>query len=130
MRKRNAEKQRIYRDKHYYGNKSYYLEKARKRKALVRDFVREAKNKPCADCGISFPYYVMQFDHVRGEKLLNIGNVTSNGASIIKLKNEIDKCDVVCANCHAIRTHERYEASRGVVKEKKIKLQIEMFIEI
>ena len=130
MRKRNTEKQRVYRDKHYQNNKDYYSRKATQRKILIRDFIRESKNKPCADCGISFPYYVMQFDHVRGEKALNIGNVTSKGLSITKLKKEISKCDVVCANCHAIRTHERAESEREVVKEKKIKLQIEMFIEL
>lgn len=48
----------------------------------------------------------MDFDHVRGRKLFNVAvgafNVTEE-----KLLVEIDKCDVVCANCHRQRTHER-----------------------
>jgi len=60
--------QKDYSKTHYNNNKGYYLEKARIRKEWVRDFIREAKNKPCADCGKTFPYFIMQFDHVRGEK--------------------------------------------------------------
>lgn len=116
-----------YYQKHYDNNRGYYIDKAKRRKELIRDFIREAKNKPCADCGGIFPYYVMQFDHVRGEKLLNIGNVSSRGLSMPKLKNEINKCDVVCANCHAIRTHERMKIINGDNMEKKKKQQMDLF---
>lgn len=71
----------------------------------VRDFVRSQKhNKPCTDCAVSYPYYVMQFDH-RGEeaKSFNVSQVPT----IAKAKKEISKCDLVCANCHFIRTHNR-----------------------
>lgn len=47
----------------------------------------------------------MQFDHVRGSKASNVTGL--QGASVTALRAEIAKCDVVCANCHAIRTHER-----------------------
>lgn len=119
--------QKVYSKTHYDKNKPYYLDKAKRRKELVRDFIREAKNKPCADCNKTFPYYVMQFDHVRGNKVLSIGNVTSRGLSIIKLKSEIKKCDVVCANCHADRTHKRAKAMEGNKVKSKVKQQIEMF---
>ena len=71
-----------------------------------RDVVRHAKEKPCIDCGIEYPYYVMQFDHVRGEKVGDLGKLAQK-RSIPKLLEEIAKCDVVCANCHAVRTFER-----------------------
>jgi hypothetical protein len=51
----------------------------------------------------------MQFDHVpeRGPKLfeINYGAILSKGYGL--LKKELEKCDLVCANCHAIRTWER-----------------------
>jgi hypothetical protein len=71
--------------------------------------IREAKSVPCADCGHSYPHYVMDFDHREGEiKLFNIasrvrGNVTAPRLEAIR--QEIAKCDVVCANCHRERTH-------------------------
>lgn len=67
---------------------------------------------PCADCNGSFPFYVMDFDHREGEvKLFDV----SNGAlrfGRAKVLAEIAKCDVICANCHRIRT-----ANRGGLDE-------------
>jgi hypothetical protein len=51
----------------------------------------------------------MDFDH-RGEveKTGNIGSLVSQAYfTIERLKKEIDKCDLVCANCHRIRTYNR-----------------------
>lgn len=74
--------------------------------AKVRKVVREAKNKPCTDCGCVFPWYVMDFDHVRGEKRFGIAQMLQHqGIETILL--EIAKCDVVCSNCHRIRTFNR-----------------------
>ena len=63
------------------------------------------KNVSCKDCGTHYPPECMQFDHVRGEKRANIAHMRT--CSVKKLLAEIAKCDVVCANCHAIRTHKR-----------------------
>jgi hypothetical protein len=71
----------------------------------TRDLIRQVKSAPCMDCGETYPWYVMDFDHVRGEKSFNIGAAHSRGIRRIRL--EIDKCDVVCANCHRLRTHAR-----------------------
>jgi hypothetical protein len=46
----------------------------------------------------------LDFDHVRGEKLYNVAKMAA-GYSWAKILVEIEKCDVVCANCHRIRTH-------------------------
>lgn len=59
----------------------------------------------CVDCGFAAHPAALQFDHVRGEKLFEIGSKTSMAWE--RMEAEIAKCDVVCANCHAIRTAER-----------------------
>ena len=84
-------------------------------KIKIREIIISAKKVPCFDCGISYPYFVMDFDHVRGEKKFNIAQATSNRRSVEKLKEEIDKCDVVCSNCHRMRTYKRAfgESSNG-----------------
>ncbi len=74
--------------------------------AIQRDFVRQLKNVPCADCGGEFPEYVMEFDHSRGAKKGNV-MVMASKVSKADLLAEIEKCDVVCANCHKVRTHDR-----------------------
>lgn len=69
------------------------------------ELFRSLKSKPCADCGVSYGPHVMDFDHVRGEKEYNIGNMQHY--SLQRLLDEIAKCDLVCANCHRERTYQR-----------------------
>lgn len=98
------------------GDRPRTREAIRRRNRKKRDqkikIFREAKNKPCADCGESYPYYVMQFDHVpeRGPKLvsLNYGTITRS-IGLARIRAELEKCDVVCANCHAERTWGRLQ---------------------
>lgn len=65
------------------------------------------KAGPCFDCGKCFPPECMDFDHVRGEKVGDVGQLFI-AVSIEALIDEIEKCDLVCANCHRIRTKKRY----------------------
>lgn len=75
--------------------------------ARRKDLARSLKSAPCADCGIQYPWYVMQFDHVRGKKLGHVTQMPILNWSLEKFLAEVEKCDVVCANCHAQRTAER-----------------------
>jgi hypothetical protein len=61
------------------------------------------------DCGISYIPSVMQFDHVRGSKTIALSEAASHGWSRESMAAEIEKCELVCANCHAIRTFNRTE---------------------
>jgi hypothetical protein len=96
--------------KHYHANREYYAETRRRHRYRIQEMIREAKSKPCADCGQAFPYFVMDFDHRPGEvKVFVISQFTKSHKSQKAVKAEIAKCDVVCANCHRIRTHKRKE---------------------
>ena len=57
------------------------------------------------DCGKQYSYYVMDLDHVRGEKICNVSLMVSMGFSDEEIIEEIAKCDVVCSNCHRERTY-------------------------
>lgn len=74
-------------------------------KAVVQAYLRGLKSEPCTDCGVSYPYYVMQFDHIRGDKAFGLASGVK--VSMRKLQSELAKCELVCANCHAERTHQR-----------------------
>lgn len=81
----------------------------RDRRKVMRKFIDDAKNKPCLDCGKSFSIVSMQFDHVRGEKKFRLAEATAKLKSLEVVQEEIDKCEVVCANCHLVRTDNRLE---------------------
>ena len=75
---------------------------------MAKRLVRAAKKQPCADCGVEYPYYVMDLDHRPGTaKRANFSVLVKRGASEDVLLNELAKCDVVCANCHRERTYQR-----------------------
>lgn len=99
-----------YAHNHYKNNKEVYLARTAERNKAValvgRAFLAKAKDVPCKDCGMSYPSYVMDFDHVHGQKVNNVGNMARDGVTS-KLLDEMAKCDVVCANCHRIRTYDR-----------------------
>jgi hypothetical protein len=61
----------------------------------------------CADCGESFPHFVLEFDHRPGER--KFGNVyrVLKKYGWDKAWAEVNKCDVVCSNCHKLRTYAR-----------------------
>jgi hypothetical protein len=91
---------------HYSNNKRQYLDRNLRSYMKRRELVRQIKSRACADCGIQYPFYVMDFDHREGEtkeyELNRIDRMTTRA-----ILREIEKCDVVCANCHRERTYQR-----------------------
>lgn len=78
-------------------NKSY-----RKKIDYLNQFKREAG---CIDCGYNENAVALDFDHIKGEKEFSLARAGNYGWK--KVLAEIEKCEVVCANCHRIRTQER-----------------------
>lgn len=83
---------------------------------IKRKYINEAKNRACADCGLKYPYFVMDFDHKdRRDKINDVAYMATRNWSLEKIKNEVNKCEVVCANCHRIRTYGKYAKVAKVV---------------
>ena len=97
---------------HYEANLAYYLAKAlrsnAKRRAENRALIMELKSVPCTNCGVAYPPWVMEFDHVRGKKLFNVSEGLAHRADA--LLAEAAKCEIVCSNCHRDRTYRRLTA--------------------
>jgi len=71
-----------------------------------RIFILEyLKVHPCVDCG-EMNIIVLEFDHIIGEKERCVSEMIYRN-SISNLEKEINKCEVVCANCHKKRTEKR-----------------------
>ena len=81
--------------------------KARRRRRYERnrDYIRRLKSVPCADCMGSFPPEAMDFDHL-DDKIDLISKMVYQ-VGFETLERELSKCEVVCANCHRMRTTRR-----------------------
>ena len=75
------------------------------RQHLQEWLARYKVEQGCVDCGYNEHPDALEFDHVRGEKVANVANLVNRGMPAIL--EEIAKCEVRCANCHAIITAER-----------------------
>ena len=84
-----------------------------RRTQLARDHVlKQLQVAPCADCG-ERDLVVLDYDHVRGDKVDDISRLINAGVRLRMLDEEIAKCEVVCANCHRLRTAERADTWRS-----------------
>lgn len=79
--------------------------------AARRHVLAHLDENPCVDCSESH-LVVLDFDHVLGAKVKTVGALAGEGASIRRIDDEIEKCDVVCANCHRRRTYTRARSWR------------------
>jgi hypothetical protein len=92
----------------YERNKEDVKRKAREKRNERDKFIRDYKllNSVCADCGISYPPHMLDFDHIIGTKSFGINRGARN-KTLSQIKEEIKKCEIVCANCHRHRTYMR-----------------------
>lgn len=102
---------------HYTQNPRYYKDKAKERDKIVRtenlQFVIDyLKQHPCVDCGESDPL-VLEFDHIR-DKDKNVSRLVAERASLDRIKEEIEKCEVRCANCHRRKTVKQLGWYKGI----------------
>ena len=80
-----------------------------------RRLIREAKTQPCTDCNGVFDPVCMDFDHRDGMiKVAEVSQMPRIGYGVKTIKIEMKKCDVVCANCHRLRTKFRLSEKDSV----------------
>ena len=96
-------------DQRYYAERggTARRERQRSRRSREREWMRALKERAsCADCKGAFPGYVMQWDHLPGqEKIADISRMAGRTRAVVLA--EVAKCELVCANCHAVRTARR-----------------------
>ncbi len=109
----NLDQVKVKAARYYQDHKEEFKARTAKRWAEgepLRRFVNDYKSRPCADCNQVFHPVAMDFDHVRGEKSGNIATMVGGMKPFIKIWAEIEKCVVVCANCHRVRSFVKGEA--------------------
>jgi len=112
MPTKDKTKQAVWSSTHYHKNKQEYYARNKAKKKLLQEYVNNTKKgKPCKDCGGMFPACVMDYDHI-GEKIRSVSSMTVRGTNIKKIDEEIAKCELVCANCHRVRTYDRIQVNK------------------
>lgn len=92
---------KIYLKQHYKNNKPNYVRKSLANTAKIKSWFKNFKSdKYCVICGENHPA-TLDFHHKNPEnKYKSVANLVVNGSSIKKIKSEIEKCIIICSNCH------------------------------
>lgn len=117
---KNIEDRRACSARHYQKNKESYVQRSTSRRAThvkaSKEYVDQyLKEHPCVDCSEADPI-VLEFDHVIGEKKMNLSDMILQGYGLGTIKDEISKCEIRCANCHRKITHKRREERAMIIK--------------
>lgn len=104
--KERKEKHKKFSAEHYQKNKDKYKKRLIDRRLWNKEFLyRVLRKSKCVDCGESNPI-CLEFDHLSNKKA-GVAELCHQGYSIKNIKKEMKKCEVVCRNCHMIRTCQR-----------------------
>lgn len=111
MSYKNVDDRRACSALHYQSNTGVYKKRAREwtrnQRKILSELVQSYLNlHPCVDCGET-DVIVLEFDHVRGEKRLDVSRMVNSAVSVSTINTEISKCEVRCANCHRRKTYKQ-----------------------
>ena len=103
--------QRPYNVEYYRRNRDLEIQRVRVRQAGMVELLRDLRRVPCADCGGRFKPHQMDFDH-RDPSAKEFNVMTSRVMlmSTARVLAEVAKCDIVCVNCHRVRSREQHRA--------------------
>jgi hypothetical protein len=110
----------------YARHRDLEIARVTRRQRATLEFLRRIRRRSCVECGGVFSPWVMDFDHRDPtKKSFNIMSGRAMLMSRSRLMAEIDKCDIVCANCHAARTYRwllaRDQALSGTSRRLEVK---------
>lgn len=102
--------ERYYKNHNHYRNR-HNISRNKIREQIARKVFEYLANHPCISCGEADPI-VLEFDHRdKDGKIESISNLIRD-SSWNKVKLEIEKCDVLCANCHRRKTAAQFGYKR------------------
>lgn len=111
MPAKNLQQRKATVKRYYHKNKDKLIAANRARHDISLAFIHDLKRRtPCVDCKHFFHPVCMDFDHIdRTKKVNTVGRLVGGGASLDRVKEEVAKCEIVCSNCHRMRTMKQLE---------------------
>ena len=102
-----------YRDQHYLNNREKYILKSHNYKIEFKEWFNDIrKNLKCSKCEES-RWWVLDFHHRNPEeKDYNISDLVTKCSKVLIIK-EVEKCDVLCSNCHRDLHYQQRSASNA-----------------
>lgn len=96
----------------YQGRRQYLITAVYKRRKKIRQMAVEYKGRSCQVCGYNRCIDALEFHHVNSSG--KDFSISEKGytRSWVRVKEELDKCMLLCANCHR-ELHAQSAASTG-----------------
>ena len=105
--KRAANHRRYMREVWYPANRQKQVDLVAARRQEITERLAAYKlDLGCVDCHYNTHAEALDFDHI-WDKEFNVSDMVRLGYSWANILVEIEKCEVVCANCHRVRTAQR-----------------------
>lgn len=91
----------------YYKNREDKLERNKQHRRRRREWLKDYKSeRGCSRCDEEHPA-CLDFHHTSDDKEHNVANMANDGYSKERIKEEIEKCVILCANCHRKETYQK-----------------------
>lgn len=99
---KNHREERLRKNKLWHEKNPEKVRECRRRYTKeIRKYVNNYKlSRGCSICGYNKCANALEFHHEENDKEFNVGSMVGSGYSLKMIKEEMDKCEVLCANCH------------------------------
>lgn len=115
--------QREYAKSHYINNKDKYVQRAKKfssnaRQKAIQFVLEYLEGKSCIKCGED-DILVLDFHHRDPSNKKYVVSLMISRNCVATIQEELDKCDILCANCHRKETHKQQNTYKYQHVQKK-----------
>jgi hypothetical protein len=103
---------KTYRKEHYYRNRDKYLTMIKDRQNAIKEFISDYKtSRGCSKCGENHPACLDLHHLDPTQKTIEPSHIGGRGWGMDRVQRELDKCVVLCSNCHRKQHWRRGNAS-------------------
>jgi hypothetical protein len=121
------QKQKLYSKKYYEKNKKEIIKNiGAHKKRVAKRFAEYKATLHCTRCGQNHPA-TLDFHHVEKSKdNVHLHQLVRGGHFWKRIMREVDKCVVLCANCHRIHHYDEEQEKKAMRRQKKKKMKKKM----
>lgn len=119
---KRKEYQRKYHSRWYQSNGERRRKQVNARRRRTREWIHDLKSEgECVECGLSgsIAPWALDYHHLDGTvKDASVSYLVGNGYGRKRIEKEIEKCELICSNCHRTRHYQEYKAGQAIGAEQ------------